>query len=105
MTETTTTAERPDDFEQTYRAILTALHACGRANEDLKTEVAIMVLVDMAYDAALASGLLWRSPDLVAELHTLAEKLEERRRAEPEGRPLLGTVREFFAAGRPAVMQ
>jgi len=87
--------------EPLYRALLAKLHAAAYISEDdLPTAAAVMAAIDLAADLALASGLLWAQPDLVAALRTLADDLEQRREAEP-ARPLLPTVRQLFASARP----
>jgi hypothetical protein len=83
-----------------YRALLTTLHAASRQDEELPTLAAVAACVDLAYDIAVTSGLLWASPNLIESLRSLADQMEKRREAEAP-RELKMTVREFFASARP----
>jgi hypothetical protein len=87
--------------EPVYKALLQTLHTASRINPDLPTAAAVMASIDLGYDLAVMSGLLWESPDLIAALRKLADTLEARRDSEPP-RPVLATVRECFAASRPS---
>jgi hypothetical protein len=60
-----------------------ALNTASRVHKDLPAAVAVVALVDLAADILLASGILWRQPDLIASMRTLTNDLERRRDAEP----------------------
>jgi hypothetical protein len=78
-----------------------ALNAASRADPSLPTASAIMAAVDLAFDLAVASGMIHASPDLIESLRSLADQLEQRRDSEPAP-PLITTLREVFASARPA---
>ena len=99
------TPERLAAYEPIYRALLRILHALGRADGDLRSDVAVVAAVDLAADLAVTSGLLWvtdEGGDIVAVLRNLADHLQQRRDREP-AKPLRGTVREVFDGVRPVL--
>jgi hypothetical protein len=86
--------------EPAYRAMWTALNAASRADPSLPTASAIMAAIDLAFDLAVASGMIYASPDLIESLRSLADQMEKRRDSEPAA-PLMPTLRELFASARP----
>jgi hypothetical protein len=87
--------------EPLYRKLMAVLHILAREDANLSTMTVAMVLIDMGADLMIASDLIHASPDLIASLRAVVDKLEQRRESEPAG-DLIPTMKEFFAASRPA---
>jgi hypothetical protein len=86
--------------EPVYRDLLTVLAVHGHNDPTLKVEVAIVALVDAAFDLASASGLLWSADfDLVAALRIEADRWEQRRQSEPAP-PVIETLRDVLRTAR-----
>jgi hypothetical protein len=64
---------------------MAVLHILAREDEDLSTMTVAMVLVDMSADLMIASDLIHASPDLIASLRNVVDKLEQHRDPEPAG--------------------
>jgi hypothetical protein len=81
-----------------YNALMQALHGCSR-DETVTTLAAVTAAVELAGELAVASGLLWSHPSIVAALRGLVDGLEQRQKDEPL--PPRKTLREFFQSARP----
>jgi hypothetical protein len=82
--------------------LMAVLHILAREDKDLSTMTTVMTTIDLAADLAIASGLLWQSPDIIKSLRAVVDKLEQRREGEP-ARDLIPTMQGLFANSRPAV--
>lgn len=100
-----TAAERQAGADAVYDAIMHALHAYSREDETLPTMVAVFALTAVAGSMAAASGIVWSTPGIAAALRKLADELDERCRTGPPPPTELKTLRAFFEAARPPVVQ
>jgi hypothetical protein len=87
-----------------YAALIKALHACSQDDASVRVDDAVFALGNVIGSLASASGILWESTDLIEALRGLADELEQRRENEPAP-PRRATLREVFAAARPAMWQ
>jgi hypothetical protein len=87
--------------EAVYRVLWKTLRTIADVRGDLPAAAAMMACMDLATDLAIASGLLWQTPEIPTALRDLADGLEARRDAEPP-KHMLGTLHETLASVRPA---
>jgi hypothetical protein len=89
--------QRLATVEPLYRRVWFALYIAARENEALESEAAVCVLLDLAAELAVASGVLWMPrPNICATFRGVGDALEHRRASE-DARPL---VRELAAVLR-----
>jgi hypothetical protein len=80
-----------------YQDLLTILRVHAHNNPALKAEVAVVSLIDLAFDLVSMSGLLWAADyDVVRALRLEADKWEQRRQNEPA--PVIATLRDVLRA-------
>ena len=101
--EITAAEQRLAGVDPVYDALIKTLHACSQ-DETVRVDSAITALGSVMGSLASVSGILWTSPDLIEALRGLADELEARRESDLPPPPL-ATLREVFAAARPAVRQ
>jgi hypothetical protein len=88
--------------EAVYRVLWKTLLTIADVHGDLPVAAATMAAIDLGTDLAIASGLLWQTPDIPAALRALADNLEARRDAEPPQR-ILTSLSQTLASARPPI--
>jgi hypothetical protein len=82
-----------------YARLMAALHVVSM-DPGVTTIAAIVAITELLGDLIASSGALWVSPDIIPALRTFVADLEQRRQDEAP-KPLLPTLREFFASTMP----